>query len=54
MNCRQGRDCPVHVACSQQPLILKRLFRRFFYWILTAILGLLWLALLVAIVANYA
>lgn len=54
MNCRQGRDCPVRVDCSKQTLILKRLFRRFFYWILTAILGLLWLALLVAIVANYA
>ena len=46
-NCRQGRDCPVRVAYTVQPLILKRLFRRFFYWLLTAIIGLLWLIFLV-------
>jgi hypothetical protein len=53
-NCRQGRDCPVRIARTSQPLFSKRLLRRFFYWLLTAILGLLWLALLVAIMANYA
>jgi hypothetical protein len=53
-NCRQGRDCPVRIACSLQPSTSKRLFGRFFYGILIAILGLLWLAFLVAIVANYA
>jgi hypothetical protein len=53
-NCRQGRDCPVRVACTLQPSTSKRLFRRFFYGLLIAILGLLWLALLVAIVAAYA
>ena len=34
-------------------LILKRLFRRFFYWLLIAILGVLWLALLVACTYAY-
>ena len=53
-NCRQGRDCPVRIAHSLQPSTSKRLLRRFFYWLLIAILGLLWLTLLVAIVAAYA
>ena len=53
-NCRQGRDCPVRVAYTVQPLILKRLFRRFFYWLLTAIIGLLWLVFLVTCVYLYA
>jgi len=53
-NCRQGRDCPVRIARASKPLVSKRLLRRFFYWLLIAILGLLWLALLVAIMANYA
>ena len=53
-NCRQGRDCPVRIAHSLQPSTSKRLFGRFFYWLLIAILGLLWLALLVAIVFAYA
>jgi hypothetical protein len=53
-NCRQGRDCPVRIARASQPFVLKRLFRRFFYWLLIVILGVLWLALLVAIVAAYA
>jgi hypothetical protein len=35
-------------------LVLKRLLRRFFYWLLIAILGVLWLALLVVLVATYA
>ena len=53
-NCRQGRDCPVRIARASQPLVSKRLLRRFFHWLLIAILGVLWLALLVAIVAAYA
>jgi hypothetical protein len=53
-NCRQGRDCPVRIARAAQPLMLKRLLRRFFYWLLIAVFGLLWLAFLVAIVATYA
>jgi len=54
-NCTQGRDCPVRNFSDQlQPSTSKRLFRRFFYWLLISILGLLWLAFLVAIVAAYA
>ena len=53
-NCRQGRDCPVRIARASQPFVSKRLFRRFSYWLLIAILGVLWLAFLVVIVANYA
>jgi hypothetical protein len=53
-NCNQGRDCPVRIASSQQPLILKRLFGRFFYWLLTAMLGLLWLAFLLYCAYVYA
>jgi hypothetical protein len=53
-NCNQGRDCPVRIAHASKPLFSKRLLRRFFYGVFIAILGVLWLALLVAIVANYA
>jgi hypothetical protein len=53
-NCRQGRDCPVRIARSLQPSTSKRLFRRFFYWLLIAMLGLLWMAFVVAVVATYA
>jgi hypothetical protein len=53
-NCRQGRDCPVRIARTLQPSTSKRILRRFSYWLLIAILGLLWLAFLVAIVAAYA
>jgi hypothetical protein len=53
-NCRQGRDCPVRIARTSSPSISERLFRRFFHGLLTAILGLLWLAFLVAVVATYA
>jgi hypothetical protein len=52
-NCRQGRDCPVRVARAAQPLIPKRLLRRFFYGLFIAILGVLWLALLVACAYAY-
>lgn len=53
-NCRQGYDCPVRIARTSSPSILERLLRRFSYWLLIAILGVLWLAFLVAIVATYA
>ena len=53
-NCRQGRDCPVRIARAAQPMVLKRSFRRFFYWVLIAILGVLWLAFLVICVYFYA
>jgi hypothetical protein len=53
-NCTQGNNCPVRMARALQPSTSKRLFRRFFYWMLIAILGVLWLAFLVAIVAAYA
>ena len=53
-NCNQGRDCPFRIACAPQPSTLKRLFRRFFYWLLITIFGLLWLAFVVAVVATYA
>jgi hypothetical protein len=52
-NCRQGRDCPVRIACSLQPSTFKRLFRRFFYGLFIAILGMMWLALLVAYAYAY-
>ena len=53
-NCRQGRDCPVRVAHSLQPSTSKRFLKRFFYWLLIAILGVLWLALLVTYAYAYA
>jgi hypothetical protein len=53
-NCTQGRDCPVRIYCNLKPSTSKRLLRRFSYWLLIAILGVLWLAFLVAIVATYA
>jgi hypothetical protein len=53
-NCRQGRDCPVRIAHSLQPSTSKRLLRRFSYWLLIAILGLLWMAFVAFVVANYA
>jgi hypothetical protein len=53
-NCRQGRDCPVRIARASQPFFSKRLLRRFFYGLFIAILGVLWLALLVACTYAYA
>ena len=53
-NCRQGRDCPVRVARAAQPSTSKRLFGRFFYWLLTAMFGLLWLAFLLYCAYVYA
>jgi hypothetical protein len=53
-NCRQGRDCPVRIAHASEFLLSKRLFRRFFYWLLIAMLGLLWMAFVAIVVATYA
>jgi hypothetical protein len=53
-NCRQGRDCPVRIADASKPLLSKRLLRRFFYWLLIAMLGLLWMAFVAIVVATYA
>jgi hypothetical protein len=44
----------VRIANASKPLVSKRLLRRFFYWLLIAVFGLLWLAFVVAVVANYA
>lgn len=53
-NCRQGRDCPVRVARAAQPSTSKRLLGRFFYWVLTAMLGLMWLAFVLYCAYVYA
>jgi len=53
-NCRQGRDCPVRIAHASEPLLSKRLLRRFFYWLLIAVFGLLWMAFVAIVVATYA
>jgi len=53
-NCRQGRDCPVRVAHTPQPLTFNHLLGRFFHWLMTAILGLLWLAFLLYCAYVYA
>ena len=52
-NCTQGRDCPVRIARSLQTSTSKRFLRRFFYLVFIAILGVLWLALLVAYTYAY-
>jgi len=52
--CNQGRDCPVRIAHAPKPLLSKRLFRRFFYWLLIVILSLLWMAFVAIVVATYA
>jgi hypothetical protein len=53
-NCRQGHDCPVRIAHASKTLLSKRLFRRFFYWLSIAILGLLWMAFVAILIATYA
>jgi hypothetical protein len=53
-NCRQGHDCPVRIARTFSPSILERLLRRFSYWLLIAILGVLWMAFVAIVVATYA
>ena len=53
-NCRQSHDCPVRMAHDSKPFFSKRLIWRFFYWLLIAILGLLWMAFVAIVVATYA
>ena len=53
-NCNQGRDCPLRIAHASEFLLSKRLFRRFFYWLMIAMLGLLWMAFVAIVVATYA
>ena len=53
-NCTQGRDCPVRIDRVSQPSTFKRLFRRFFYWLLIVVLSLLWMAFVAIVVATYA
>lgn len=59
-NCKQGRDCPVRVAKVGQklhgpellpPSVWRYQLKRVAYWVLVSILGLLWLAFLVACAA---
>lgn len=59
-NCNQGRDCPVRVAKIGQripgpdllpPSVWRYQLKRLAYWMLMAILGLLWMAFLVACAA---
>lgn len=60
-NCNQGRNCPVRVAKVGQklhgpellpPSVWRYQLKRLAYWVLMAILGMLWLAFLVACVAH--
>jgi hypothetical protein len=60
-DCHQGRDCPVRVAKVGQKMhgpellpksVWRYQLRRLAYWVLMAILGMLWMAFLVACVAH--
>ena len=62
-NCNQGRDCPVRVAKVGQkvhgpellpPSVWRYQLKRLACWVLMAILGMLWLAFLVACTYAYA
>lgn len=62
-NCNQGRDCPARVAKIGQrmsaadplpPSIWRHQLKRLGYWMLVAILGMLWLSFLVACTYAYA
>jgi len=62
-NCNQGRDCPVRVAKVGQrvhgpellpPSVWRYQLKRLAYWVLMGILGMLWLAFLVACTYAYA
>lgn len=53
-NCRQGRDCPMRIARFKEPSILKRQLNRLAYWMLTAMIGMLWLALVLYYTYVYA
>ena len=59
-DCHQGRNCPLRVAKVGQklhgpellpPSVWRYQLRRLAYWVLMAILGMLWLAFLVACAA---
>ena len=59
-NCTQGRDCPVRVAPYRPvmraadplpPSIWRAQVKRLAYWVLMGFFGLLWLALVSAIVS---
>ena len=62
-DCNQGRDCPVRVA-KYKPLMLaadplppsiwRDQLRRLGYWVLMAVLGMLWLSFLMACTYAYA
>lgn len=56
-NCNQGRDCPIRVAKVGRrmpaadilpPSIWRYQLKRLAYWVLMGILGMLWMAFLVA------
>lgn len=59
-NCNQGRDCPIRVAKYRPvmkaadplpPSIWRHQLKRLAYWVLLAILGMLWMAFLAACAA---
>jgi len=52
--CNQGRDCPLRIAHASKHLLSKRLLRRFFYWLMISVFGLLWMAFVAIVVATYA
>ena len=60
-NCHQGRDCPVRVAKVGQRVhgpellpasVWRYQLKRVAWWFVLGILGMLWLAFLVACVAH--
>lgn len=62
-NCNQGRDCPARVARVGRkmpaadplpPSIWRDQLKRLGYWMLMAIVGMLWLSFLVACTYVYA
>jgi hypothetical protein len=62
-NCNQGRDCPVRVAKYKPvmlaadplpPSIWRDQLKRLGYWVLMAVLGMLWLSFLMACTYVYA
>jgi hypothetical protein len=62
-NCNQGRNCPVRVAKYKPvmlaadplpPSIWRDQLKRLGYWVLMAVLGMLWLSFLMACTYVYA
>ena len=62
-DCDQGRDCPVRVAKYKPvmlaadplpPSIWRDQLKRLGYWVLMAVLGMLWLSFLMACTYVYA